>query len=86
MTVTATNGTFAADIAKSDVTVTGLPSGMDYTVTYVDATHITVTLTGQATDHENADDTNVSVTVAQAKVAGATANVSTGNVAIDFND
>ncbi|RNB87737.1 hypothetical protein EDM56_12925, partial [Brevibacillus fluminis] len=86
ITVTATNGTFAADIAKSDVTVTGLPSGMDYTVTYVDATHITVTLTGQATDHENADDTNVSVTVAQAKVTGATANVSTGNVAIDFND
>lgn len=86
ITVTVANGTFANDIAKSDVTVNNLLGGMNYTVVYNDASHIRVTLTGSATNHADANDTNIIVTVAQAKVTGAMGDVTTGNIAIDFNE
>ena len=85
--VTAENGTFADPLVKADVTVNNLPAGMDYTVTRNSDTQITVTLTGNATNHTDADDVDVTITVAQGKITRATGDLTTaGSIQIDFND
>lgn len=83
--VTLTNGNFDSSIAKADVTINGLPAGLDYTVARTSDTELTITFTGQAANHTNANDvSNVSITVAQAKIAGAAGNVTSNTFAIDF--
>ena len=85
--VTLTGTTFAAAVAKADVTITGLPAGLDYTVTRDSATQITIAFTGAATNHADANDVaSVVITVAQTAVTGATGNVAAPAFAINFAD
>ena len=85
--VTITNGTLASDIAKGDVTATNLPGNLDYTVTRNSDTQLTISINDNATNHANANDVNnLTFTIAQAKVTGATNNLTIDNISIDFND
>lgn len=85
--VTIANGTLAADIAKDNVTATNLPAGLDYTVTRDSDTQLTIALTGNATSHAATDSVNnLTFTIAQAKVTGAAADLTTGNISINFVD
>ena len=86
ITVTVVDGSFSTDITKADVTVTGLPTGMDYTISRDSETQLTVSLTGSANNHAMNNSTSIVITVAQAKVVGAIANVSTNSIAISFNN
>lgn len=85
--LTLANGTFATDLTKADVTVNNLPAGLSYDVSRTSDTQLTVSFSGKATAHAAADSVaNAFITVAQAKVSGATANVSSNNFAINFKD
>jgi 2',3'-cyclic-nucleotide 2'-phosphodiesterase (5'-nucleotidase family)/endonuclease YncB( thermonuclease family) len=85
--LTLANGTLAADITKADVTVNNLPAGLTYEVTRDSDTQLTVTFSGKATAHTAANSVaNAFITIAQAKVTGATYNVSSNNFAINFKD
>ncbi|MFF0828909.1 cadherin-like beta sandwich domain-containing protein [Brevibacillus sp. NPDC003359] len=84
--VTLTNGTFAADMSTG-VTVNNLPAGLGIAVTRDSDKQITISFTGKATAHANANDvTNATVTIDKAKITGATANVTSNAFAIDFQD
>lgn len=68
LTVTLTNDTFIqAEISKTIITMTGLPQGITVgSVAYVDATHVTITLSGNSTiDYDD----NVTATVQVAAAA-----------------
>ncbi|MDW8799669.1 DUF5050 domain-containing protein [Clostridium sp. A1-XYC3] len=81
------NGTIDNSIAKADVTQTNLPAGLGYDVKKLDDTHLGIIISGKASDHANADDINyVTFTIDKSKVAGATENLTTVNIKIDFND
>lgn len=85
--ITIANGTLASDIAKADVTASNLPAGLDYSVTRDSSTQLTVTISGNAASHADVDDvSNLTFTIAQAKVTGAAGNLTTENISIDFND
>ncbi len=85
--ITIANGTLADPLVKADVTATNLPAGLDYSVTRDGDTQLTVTISGNATNHANANDvSNLTFTIAQAKVTGATGNLTTAPISIDFND
>ncbi|KEO85218.1 5'-nucleotidase C-terminal domain-containing protein [Tumebacillus flagellatus] len=84
--LTLANGTFAQDLTKADVTLNNLPAGLDYTVTRNSDTQLTITLSGQATAHTSANNANVTVTIPQAKIIGANANVTSSPFAITFLD
>lgn len=85
--ITIENGSLAEDITTTDVTTANLPEGIDYTVIRADETHLEINITGNATSHNNTDDVNnLTFTIAQAKVAGAESDLTTGNIGIDFND
>ena len=85
--ITIVNGVFASDIAKANITAANLPSGMDFTVARTSATVLTITITGNATAHANAQDVSaLTFTIAQAKVTDATAALVTPNISINFND
>jgi len=88
ITITVTNSTFIqAQILPVNITATGLPAGLSLaSPTYVDATHITVEVDGNATNHQNADDTTFTITVADVSITDATADVITGNITLDFVD
>ncbi len=81
------NGTLADPLVKADVTASNLPGGMDYTLTRDNDTQLTVTISGQASNHANANDvSNLTFTIAGSKVTGATGDLTTGNITIDFSD
>ena len=85
--VTIANGTLADPLEKADVTAANLPGGMDYTVTRDSDTQLTIEITGNATNHADANDvSNITFTIAQAKVTGATGDLTTADISIDFND
>ncbi|NLU51222.1 MAG: hypothetical protein GXX09_12655 [Syntrophomonadaceae bacterium] len=87
ITVTIANGTLAADIAKTDITAANLPTGLDYTVTRDSETQLTIALTGKADNHAAANSvSNLTFTIPLAKVAGATSDLTTGNISITFSD
>ncbi|MFF0915430.1 cadherin-like beta sandwich domain-containing protein, partial [Brevibacillus sp. NPDC003359] len=84
--VTLTNGTFAADMSTG-VMVNNLPAGLGISVTRDSDKQITISFTGKATAHANANDvTNATVTIDKAKITGATANVTSNAFTIDFQD
>jgi|GEM_PF-3082372 len=82
--LTLTNGTFADDISKSDITMTGLPAGMDFLVSSTSSAALKLSITGKALNHENANDTTLTLAVNHTKVSGAIADL-TGNIELDFN-
>jgi len=79
-----TNGTFTTD-AASGVTITGLPPGITASVSKWSDTQLNISFAGKATNHANANDTTVNVTIDKGKVTGATANL-TGSFRVDFDD
>lgn len=85
--VTLTNGQFAENIANADVKVTNLPAGLDYNVTRESDSELTLSFIGQATNHASTDDaSNLSVTIAQSSIRGATEDLTSNEFAIDFQD
>ncbi len=85
--ITIANGTLAEEIAETDVTAEKLPEGLDYAVIRDSDNQLTVIITGNATNHTNADDiSNLTFTIAQAKVTGAESDLTTAYISIDFND
>ena len=95
ITVTLDGDTFNAGIDSNDVVLTDLPDGFTgYTVTYVDANTVTISLIGSATAHNNTEDTSQvaitspTVTFADsAFTASVSANVdnSTQTLNVDFS-
>ncbi|WP_373231014.1 M6 family metalloprotease domain-containing protein [Cohnella sp.] len=86
-TVTVTDSTFDSTITKADVTINNLPDGLDYTVTLTSPTVLTIAFTSKATNHMNANSlSDVSVSVAQAKIVGASSNVTSNTFSIGFSD
>jgi LPXTG-motif cell wall-anchored protein len=59
--ISVTSGTVKAGIAKADVTLTGLPAGLDYTAAKGTGNTIVITLTGAATTALTADATVTAV-------------------------
>ncbi len=85
--ITIANGTLADPLLKADVAASNLPTGLDYSLARDSATQLTVTITGKATSHANANDvSDLTFTIARAKVDGATADLTTAPIRIDFND
>lgn len=82
--VVLTSGQFNWIISKPYVLVSGLPAGMSYAVTQITNNTIRVTLTGAAYAHENINDTYISITVLKEAVYGATYNLTTNRVLLDF--
>ncbi|KGT72707.1 hypothetical protein MA20_48670, partial [Bradyrhizobium japonicum] len=86
-TLVLANGTFAQDLTKADLAVKNLPEGLDFDITGMEPTRLTISFTGKALNHFNANDTqHISVTVAGGKVSGATGSVASPEFSIDFHD
>ncbi|HVZ43521.1 MAG TPA: DUF4347 domain-containing protein, partial [Ramlibacter sp.] len=86
-TFAGTNG-----VALPGVTVSNVPAGLTASVVRVDATHVTLSFTGNATAHANANDfSDVQVAFGDTSFAGGThagavAGSTHGGIAIDFAD
>lgn len=50
LAITTINDSFDSNIAKADVTVNGLPNGLDYSVTWDNSKQITITFSGTTTE------------------------------------
>ncbi len=92
-TITLTNGSFAGTDGQelTDVNFANLPTGLTASVTRVDATHATLSFTGNAAAHANANDVNnFGVTFGNGAFASGNAGAVTGasraDLKIDFND
>jgi hypothetical protein len=88
ITIAVTNSTFIqAQVIPTNITSTGLPANLTLAnPTYVDTTHITIEIDGNATAHQNANDTTFTITVASAVLTDAITSATTGNITIDFDD
>jgi hypothetical protein len=89
--ITLTNDTFDADIT-GDVSATNVPSGLTAVFTRDSATQVTLSFTGTADNHEDANDiANLTVTFAAAAFTNNTdatnvANYLKNDIAVDFAD
>lgn len=84
--VTLANGMFDQDMGTG-VTVNHLPEGLTASVTRNSNTKITITFDGKATAHTSDNDvTNAFVTIAKEKIAGAIADVKSGEFEIKFSN
>ncbi|WP_019123329.1 hypothetical protein [Brevibacillus massiliensis] len=80
------NGIFAADLSAG-VTVNNLPQGLGISVTRDSDTQLTISFTGRALRHRAADQvTNAAVTVAKAKILGASSELTSGPFTFAFQD
>jgi len=88
VTLTVANSTFIqAQIILANITATVLPTGLSLAnPTYIDTTHATVQVTGNAAAHQNANATSFTITVAAAAINTATASCTTNSIALDFAD
>jgi hypothetical protein len=92
LTLTLAGDTFAANvILGAQVTVTNVPTGLTAGVTRVDDTTVTVTLSGNATSHANANDvSNLTVTFADSAFAALVAvnvtNSAKADIIVNFSD
>jgi hypothetical protein len=92
LNLTLTGDTFAATLTPGvNVTFTNVPAGLAASITRVDATHASITLTGSATSHANANDiANLTVVFADAAFTSIPASLITNstksNIAVDFGD
>ncbi len=91
-TISLTNGTFASDIKKADVTVNNLPTGLDYTIIRNSATSLSIYFTGNAANHTGNDSiVNASVSILGSKILNtygriSSSNLETGNFTFKFID
>ncbi len=83
LAVTLNSGSFIPWDLDHYVLVNNLPYGMSYTVTPINSTKLSVTITGKAVSHTN--DININITLLKDAVYGATKNLITNNVLLDFN-
>ncbi|MDA8443280.1 MAG: cadherin-like beta sandwich domain-containing protein, partial [Peptococcaceae bacterium] len=84
---TLANGTFSGTTGQTlaGVSVNNLPAGLTAMATLDSTTQMTLSFSGTATNHSNANNVpNVSVGVPQVDVVGASATVTSGSFAIDF--
>lgn len=68
------------------VDIFNLPYGMNYTVAYVNSNKLRVTITGKAYSHRNADDATIYITVGKDIVYGASYDLISNNIVLDFTD
>ncbi|KAJ52121.1 hypothetical protein BD780_000099 [Clostridium tetanomorphum] len=83
------NGTVQGNVnGPITVTPTNLPAGLTYSAVKLDDTHIGITISGKATNHTNANDTDeLSFAISADQVGGSNTQVlNTGHLTIDFND
>lgn len=85
--VTLLNGVFDADMSTG-VSVNNLPVGLGLSVARNSDTQITISFTGNATDHEDVNDVlNTTVVILAAKISTATEDITSDNVfKIDFDN
>jgi len=91
LTVTLANGTFSGVNGAALGTVTHVPAGLTASLVRASDTTATLTLTGKATAHANADDiANLTVAFGNADFTGGNAAAVVGatrsDLAVDFND
>jgi len=94
VTLSIANETFATIgtlVEATDYTVANVPAGLTVSIVTSDANNATITLTGNATNHENIDDiANMGITFLNAAFTGANAasviNYSNTALAVDFNN
>lgn len=68
------------------VNIYNLPYGMDYSVAYVNSNKLRVTITGEAYSHRNVNDATINITVAKDIVYGASYDIVSNNIVLDFTD
>ena len=92
-TITLSNGTFTGTDGQplSGMSFANVPAGLTAVVTRVDATHATLSFTGSAIAHANANDlSNVTVSFGDAAFTSGNASTVVGatrsDLSIDFND
>lgn len=89
--ITLTGDTFAADLT-GDISASNLPTGLSAVFTRDSSTQVTLSFTGNATNHTNGDDiANLTVTFANAAfvnttIASNVTNYLKNNIALDFID
>ncbi|MBP1963439.1 FecR family protein [Paenibacillus aceris] len=84
--ITLANGIYDQDMSTG-VTVNHLPEGLTASVLRNSNNKITITFNGKAAAHSSDNDvTNVFVTIAKEKIAGAVADVKSGEFAIKFSN
>ncbi|MBF0158840.1 MAG: hypothetical protein HQL58_04895, partial [Magnetococcales bacterium] len=91
VTITLTNETFSGVIGADLGTVANVPAGLAAVLIKTSATTATLTLTGNASSHANANDINdLTVTFADGDLTGGSAaainDAVKGNLKVDFND
>lgn len=80
------DGKFKNTVAKSDITIINLPTGMDYIVTYINATEISIEITGAATQHEAINSTELTITIAKEVIEDAIENEVITGISIAFTN
>ncbi|WP_171690031.1 FecR family protein [Paenibacillus germinis] len=84
--ITLANGTFAADMSTG-VSVNNLPIGLSTYVTRVNDRQIKIAFSGKASSHAAANDVlDATVTIAKAKIVGATGDVTSNAFKFQFSD
>lgn len=84
--VTLANGVFVQDMS-SGVTVNNLPAGLGLQVTRISDTQLSIAFTGKAMNHAIVNDvSNATVSIAPAKVVGASTNLTSNPFRFDFID
>lgn len=81
-TIVLTDGTFLA-VSKEDVSINNLPEGLDYQVTKVDNTTLTIAFTGHAAATNRASRI-ASISITASKISGAKNNLTTQSFTVDF--
>jgi uncharacterized repeat protein (TIGR02543 family) len=85
--ITIADGQLAGDIADSGVSAANLPANLGFSVQRDNATQCTITLTGRALRHADADDVdNLTFTLDRSKVENATHDLTTDRLYLDFGD
>ncbi len=64
---------------------TNLPAGLDVTIAVNSNQQLTVTVTGNAAAHANANDANGSITLLDAAITGGASSLATANIGLSFN-
>ncbi|EJL25000.1 putative pre-peptidase [Brevibacillus sp. BC25] len=84
--ITLANGAFVQDMS-SGVTVNNLPPGLGVQVTRMSDTQLSIAFTGKALNHANVNDvSNATVSIAPAKVVGASTSLTSNPFRFDFID
>jgi tetratricopeptide (TPR) repeat protein len=85
--ITVAGGTFAADIMASDLIVNNLPAGLGYSIVRDSATQLTISFTGNATNHRSEFSTSqASITIPSHSIVGTIGDITTAPFGIEFKN